>query len=139
MQDAKPSSSSAKRKGRRRAPSQTPSDLPSSRESRPVELLPDGQSRNSLSETLDWRVSVSAAQNQLSRPSPTPDSTSYDVASPADTFTTSPTTEALGELDSQWLPVLYKEGFEAVFGSWMGRYSNPFGYAWHFRLIHSPN
>ncbi|KAF4344289.1 3-hydroxybutyryl dehydrogenase [Fusarium beomiforme] len=29
-------------------------------------------------------------------------------------------------VDSRWLDTLYREGFEAVFGSWMGRYSCPF-------------
>ncbi|KAH7158276.1 hypothetical protein B0J13DRAFT_582082 [Dactylonectria estremocensis] len=34
--------------------------------------------------------------------------------------------DILNELDSKWLQGLYREGFEAVFGSWMGRYSCPF-------------
>jgi hypothetical protein len=25
-----------------------------------------------------------------------------------------------------WLPTIYKEGFEAIFGSWMGRFGCPF-------------
>ncbi|EXK43979.1 hypothetical protein FOMG_02848 [Fusarium oxysporum f. sp. melonis 26406] len=29
-------------------------------------------------------------------------------------------------VDSRWLDTLYREGFEAVFGSWMGRYACPF-------------
>ncbi|KAL9572454.1 hypothetical protein ACKAV7_003287 [Fusarium commune] len=29
-------------------------------------------------------------------------------------------------VDSRWLDNLYREGFEAVFGSWMGRYACPF-------------
>ncbi|KAF4451844.1 3-hydroxybutyryl-CoA dehydrogenase [Fusarium austroafricanum] len=29
-------------------------------------------------------------------------------------------------VDSKWLDTLYREGFEAVLGSWMGRYSCPF-------------
>ncbi|KAJ4263105.1 hypothetical protein NW762_006723 [Fusarium torreyae] len=32
----------------------------------------------------------------------------------------------LENFDSKWLDTLYREGFEAVFGSWMGRYSCPF-------------
>ncbi|KAH7176721.1 hypothetical protein EDB81DRAFT_864231 [Dactylonectria macrodidyma] len=32
----------------------------------------------------------------------------------------------LSDVDSKWLQGLYREGFEAVFGSWMGRYSCPF-------------
>ncbi|KAF7551446.1 hypothetical protein G7Z17_g5011 [Cylindrodendrum hubeiense] len=34
--------------------------------------------------------------------------------------------DILSNGDSKWLQGLYREGFEAVFGSWMGRYSCPF-------------
>jgi hypothetical protein len=30
------------------------------------------------------------------------------------------------DLDTTWLDTLYREGFEVVFGSWMGSYSCPF-------------
>lgn len=30
--------------------------------------------------------------------------------------------------EAEWLPTVYAQGFETVFGSWMGRYSNPFAY-----------
>ncbi|KAH8677256.1 hypothetical protein BGZ61DRAFT_360149, partial [Ilyonectria robusta] len=38
------------------------------------------------------------------------------------------TSDIISDLDSKWLQDLYREGFEAVFGSWMGRYSCPFLY-----------
>ncbi|KFA50696.1 hypothetical protein S40293_04907 [Stachybotrys chartarum IBT 40293] len=34
-------------------------------------------------------------------------------------------------IDVDWLQTLYREGFEAVFGSWMGRYSCPFLFGRH--------
>jgi hypothetical protein len=37
-------------------------------------------------------------------------------------------------LSSQWLRSIYEGGFETVFGSWMGKYSNPFTFG-----EHSPN
>jgi hypothetical protein len=39
-------------------------------------------------------------------------------------------------VDSRWLDTLYREGFEAVFGSWMGRYACPFLYVLAKRLYH---
>lgn len=32
----------------------------------------------------------------------------------------------LGQQQAEWLSTIYREGFEAIFGSWMGRYSCPF-------------
>jgi hypothetical protein len=34
--------------------------------------------------------------------------------------------DSMKDLDARWLDTLYREGFEVVFGSWMGRYSCPF-------------
>lgn len=70
--------------------------------------------------------------NGTSLSSPVPDSVAYDSVSPVYTIVTYPMAETypssdlLGDLDAQWIPILYKEGFDAVFGSWMGRYGNPF-------------
>lgn len=32
------------------------------------------------------------------------------------------------DVDCQWLRSIYDQGYETIFGSWMGRYSNPFVY-----------
>lgn len=37
-----------------------------------------------------------------------------------------PVTPVLHDLDFDWLQTLYRQNFEVVFGSWMGRYSCPF-------------
>ena len=61
--------------------------------------------------------------------SPATDPMPYDYVSPLFTVITNSMNDPahfLSDVDSQWLPILYKEGFEAVFGSWMGRYGNPF-------------
>lgn len=34
--------------------------------------------------------------------------------------------ELLSSSESQWLSTIYRVGFSTVFGSWMGRYGNPF-------------
>ena len=36
--------------------------------------------------------------------------------------------DRLDWVDSQWLRSIYNQGFETIFGSWMGKYSNPFVY-----------
>jgi hypothetical protein len=41
----------------------------------------------------------------------------------------SPQNVNMDNVDVRWLDTLYREGFEAVLGSWMGRYSCPFLYA----------
>lgn len=30
------------------------------------------------------------------------------------------------DIDRRWLHGIYEQGFEMIFGSWMGKYSNPF-------------
>ena len=35
-------------------------------------------------------------------------------------------TEEPTSIEAQWLPIIYRESFEAIFGSWMGKYSCPF-------------
>jgi hypothetical protein len=34
--------------------------------------------------------------------------------------------DILHPVDSQWLSTIYRMGFDTVFGSWMGRFCNPF-------------
>ena len=48
--------------------------------------------------------------------------------SPATTDSTTSASDLLTHLESQWLQVLYRDGFAAVFGSWMGRDGCPFLY-----------
>ncbi|KAK2603452.1 hypothetical protein QQS21_004404 [Conoideocrella luteorostrata] len=51
--------------------------------------------------------------------------------SPAATDSTSSASDLLSHLESHWLQVLYRDGFDAVFGSWMGRDGCPFLFAEH--------
>lgn len=52
------------------------------------------------------------------------------VSSPAATdSTTGSISDLLSPLENTWLQVLYCDGFDAVFGSWMGRDGCPFLYA----------
>lgn len=122
MQDVKTTPSSAKRKGRRR-PSETPSDLPFPRDIRSVDASVEESSNNGTSLSGGWQESMSLT-------SPTTESVPYDYVSPLFTVVVNsmndPTGDFLSDVDSQWLSILYKEGFDAVFGSWMGRYGNPF-------------
>jgi hypothetical protein len=46
--------------------------------------------------------------------------------SPATTDSTTSASDLLTHLESSWLQVLYRDGFDAVFGSWMGRDGCPF-------------
>jgi hypothetical protein len=48
------------------------------------------------------------------------------LGSPAYPTLPHPAADVLTALDAQWLSTIYREGFEAIFGSWMGRYSCPF-------------
>ena len=48
--------------------------------------------------------------------------------SPDGSASTRSVSEILKPLDSQWLQTIYNEGFNAVFGSWMGCYGCPFLY-----------
>lgn len=47
--------------------------------------------------------------------------------------------DIISDLDSKWLQDLYREGFEAVFGSWMGRYSCPFLYVHPLNVVCASN
>ncbi|KID74303.1 uncharacterized protein G6M90_00g082710 [Metarhizium brunneum] len=54
------------------------------------------------------------------------------VSSPAATdSTTGSVSDLLSPLENTWLQVLYCDGFDAVFGSWMGRDGCPFLFAEH--------
>ncbi|KAI5463964.1 hypothetical protein BGZ63DRAFT_461128 [Mariannaea sp. PMI_226] len=123
IQDAKAGSSnktpttSSKPRGRRR----TTSRLPSERVSTEEEAVSDA-----LDGTLISNRSDGSHQTRLV---PTPfsglesmegDSTaSASVASDSDA-------NVLSDAEFQWLQSLYRQNFEVVFGSWMGRYSCPF-------------
>ncbi|KIX06491.1 uncharacterized protein Z518_04467 [Rhinocladiella mackenziei CBS 650.93] len=41
------------------------------------------------------------------------------------------TEELISPVDRQWLHTIYESVFETIFGSWMGRYSNPFAFGEH--------
>ncbi|OAP63781.1 hypothetical protein AYL99_03008 [Fonsecaea erecta] len=38
------------------------------------------------------------------------------------------TPEPISAIETQWLHTIYEGAFETIFGSWMGRYSNPFAF-----------
>ena len=63
-------------------------------------------------------MSVRSARSPRSFPA---SALSPDFAAPSP-----PQSETPGSPDTEWLSTIYREGFEAIFGSWMGRYSNPF-------------
>ncbi|CAI6101441.1 unnamed protein product [Clonostachys chloroleuca] len=111
--------------GRRRESARTASELRFSPDDKHVDA---SAGKNRLLSGVDWSASPLVVQDILDPtiPSPAPDSARRTVVSPSHTLITSPSSDFLSELQSQWLSALYREGFEAVFGSWMGRYSNPF-------------
>ena len=61
-------------------------------------------------------------------PSPVPSAGSLLDASASRIYTVSSESgaESLSSLDEKWLQSIYTNGFEAVFGSWMGKSSCPF-------------
>ncbi|KAJ4156674.1 hypothetical protein NW754_008315 [Fusarium falciforme] len=120
IQDAKASgggsSSGAKRKGRRRIASHPSSDTSSTQDSRASagnEGFALGSERGAHRESLTTSAFSTG-------------STPFVVPSPTYSTITAQNTGLLSDADSKWLETLYREGFEAVFGSWMGRYSCPF-------------
>ncbi|CAH0019934.1 unnamed protein product [Clonostachys rhizophaga] len=125
MQDARVASFPLESQGRRRESARTASELRFSPDDKHVDA---SAGKNRLLSGVDWSASPLVVQDILdpTLPSPAPDSARRTVVSPSHTLITSPSSDFLSELESQWLSALYREGFEAVFGSWMGRYSNPF-------------
>ena len=53
---------------------------------------------------------------------------SVTALSPATTDSTNSAFDLLSPIESYWLQALYREGFDALFGSWMGRDGCPFLY-----------
>ncbi|GAB0144489.1 hypothetical protein EsHS_00004963 [Epichloe bromicola] len=51
--------------------------------------------------------------------------------SPAATDSTTFVSDLLSHVESHWLQILYRDGFDAVFGSWMGRDGCPFLFTEH--------
>ncbi|KAF5011991.1 hypothetical protein FDECE_1931 [Fusarium decemcellulare] len=116
IQDAKASGSGGgKRKGRRRTASQPESDTSSTHGSKVTDASAEseGYALGSEPSARQTTSALSSRPTPFTDPSPTysPDGQSSRV---------------LGNADYKWLETLYREGFEAVFGSWMGRYSSPF-------------
>jgi hypothetical protein len=78
-------------------------------------------------QTADWASPTSAGNRDKAYGA----SLSLDILSEA---ATSPlyadlvpvTNDFLSPVESLWLSTIYRTGFDTVFGSWMGRYSNPF-------------
>jgi hypothetical protein len=127
MQDARGASFPVESTGRRRETVRTASELPFSSDIKHVDASAE---RNLLLSEVDWNAPSLVVQGILDPtiPSPALGSAQHNVASPSYTLVPSSSTVCLSELESKWLSTLYIEGFEAVFGSWMGRYSNPFVY-----------
>ncbi|KAF4983418.1 hypothetical protein FZEAL_1147, partial [Fusarium zealandicum] len=123
IQDAKAGGSGgAKRKGRRRTPSHPSSDTSSTPGSRAIDAS---------AETRENEGTASGSERNLQRQSLTASAlssepTSFTAPPPTYSAIISQDAGVLGDLDARWLETLYREGFEAVFGSWMGRYSRPF-------------
>ncbi|KAM5376797.1 hypothetical protein ACJZ2D_005420 [Fusarium nematophilum] len=113
IQDAKANAGGAKRRARRRT---AESDTSSTQGSK----VTDGSADTRGSEGVvvvgsGHRESVTASE-----------STPFVAPSPTYSIITAQNRGLLSDADSQWLDALYRGGFEAVFGSWMGRYSCPF-------------
>ncbi|RKK79342.1 hypothetical protein BFJ71_g16261 [Fusarium oxysporum] len=111
--------------GRRRETVRTARESPFSSDVKHVDASAE---RNLLISGVDWNAPSLVVQGILNPtiPSPALGSVQHNVVSPSYTLIPSSSTICLSELESKWLSAFYIEGFEAVFGSWMGRYSNPF-------------
>lgn len=84
------------------------------------------QSAASSCANLTFASQVSGEQIAFSPPNDVGRSVPITAASPAGTESTTSTSDLLTPLESQWLHVLYRDGYDAVFGSWMGRDGCPF-------------
>ncbi|CCT72279.1 uncharacterized protein FFUJ_12130 [Fusarium fujikuroi IMI 58289] len=111
LQNAKTSNGGAKRRSRRGTIRPT-SDTSSTRGSRVT---------NTSHESGFDPGFVNDLGHDIYRDSPTVTAMPESASLP---WCPSPITNS--EEDSRWLDTLYREGFEAVFGSWMGRYACPF-------------
>ncbi|CAF3609077.1 unnamed protein product [Fusarium graminearum] len=111
--------SSAKRKFRRSTTSRPSSDTPSTHASHVTEAPEPHALRQARVFEADIAISGdtltgSAVLESVSPPRYTNPSRGYVV------------NDSMEDLDTTWLDTLYREGFEVVFGSWMGSYSCPF-------------
>ncbi|KPM46459.1 hypothetical protein AK830_g225 [Neonectria ditissima] len=136
IQDAKAGASNAapvpKRKGRRRTP-----NIPSPAQPIPTEIVSEETPARDLVDVDSTSTNTSATdlwQNLISS-APSAQTTPFAATSPqpseiphsADyTKLDDLVPRVLSDPEFKWLQGLYTEGFEAVFGSWMGRYSCPF-------------
>ncbi|KIW22911.1 uncharacterized protein PV07_11159 [Cladophialophora immunda] len=74
-------------------------------------------------------------QNSESATSEQPTRTNYEWSWSSDQLSQPPlliqphlTPEPISTIESQWLHTIYEGAFETIFGSWMGRHSNPFAF-----------
>lgn len=109
-----------KRKPRRRTASRPISDTSSTRGSRATDVSQESTVDRGTYE-LDHDHYGESSTSVVPEPAPMP-----WRASP---LKDSPENVNMDNVDVRWLDTLYREGFEAVLGSWMGRYSCPFLYA----------
>ncbi|KAF5673418.1 3-hydroxybutyryl dehydrogenase [Fusarium heterosporum] len=117
LQNAKVNSSSVKRKSRRRTVSRPISDTSSTRGGSVIDATQEAATdQNAPDSNIDIHGETQASAL------PAAASLSW-CASPSKA---SEDNVNMNMVDFQWLDTLYREGFEAVFGSWMGRYSCPF-------------
>ena len=143
MQDAKASSPPVKRRGRQQPATEPPRlvpRLPDGTEVKPKQLPRKWKGKRP--ERLDWADAngvfaedawargeewpTTSKTKSRSRGNTSSASTVVTPSNADSAVVASSNADLLSELDSQWLHALYKEGFEAVFSSWMGSYSNPF-------------
>lgn len=118
---------STKRKGRRRRASTSASEATTSQQNESTDpIAPICQPYRSPHGS-DWSSPfVSGPSDGPGRSSMAFDVRSETATSPTSTGLRSLPTEFLSSVDSQWLSTVYHMGFDTVFGSWLGRYSNPF-------------
>ncbi|SPJ70531.1 uncharacterized protein FTOL_00259 [Fusarium torulosum] len=117
LQNAKANSSGVKRKSRRRTTSRPISDTSSTRGSRATDVSQESTVDRGTHE-LDRNHYGDSSTSVVPEPAPVP----WRAGPQKD----SPQIVNMNNVDVRWLDTLYREGFEAVLGSWMGRYSCPF-------------
>ncbi|PKS06827.1 hypothetical protein jhhlp_006903 [Lomentospora prolificans] len=126
LQDVKGGlSKRTQRRGRCRPASHSSSAAPSVQGGNSTDNPAETYSRqSSLAESGDTaRQTIPAPVVAFSTPDITPPP---NVQSPSSSPAVSQNTAGLSEVDYEWLQTLYRRGFEAVFGSWMGRHCCPF-------------
>ena len=66
--------------------------------------------------SADTQLTESSAKNGLLSPPETHPLPVCDLSA----------SDVMSSVEAQWLPIIYRESWEAIFGSWMGKYSCPF-------------